>query len=199
MGPKVPNHLLLEAGLTLLNGLGKTATKISTGSRSMRYRLDDGSTVRVRTCNDHVLVALAGSAQEGAKLNIEGTDYLLIVMPEQARTHGNVIAYFLPTDVAVAAVRKSHKEWLASRPKTSGDNRTWNVWFDDFGTAWSGFEKKWARYRLQGELKAMSEQHQPEKSGASVPLGDVISAARKQIALAAGVPIDAVKITVTLE
>ena len=95
----------------------------------MQYALPNGETVRVRTCNDHVLVALAASARKGAALNIEGTDHLLVVMPEIPRTGGSVIAYLVPTEIAVEAVRTTHADWLASNPNTKGKNRTWNIWF----------------------------------------------------------------------
>ena len=71
----------------------------------MLYKMSDGQTVRVRTCNDHVLIAVADSPNPGARLNIEGTDWLLIVMPEVERTAGNIVAYLVPVQEAVAEVR----------------------------------------------------------------------------------------------
>ncbi len=198
---RVPNESLLNAALALMKADGKPLERVQTGTRSMRYKLANGETVRVRTSNDHVLVVLADSPDPGASLNIEGTDYLLVAMPEVPRQGGAVIAYFIPTAVAVKEVRRSHEEWLATKPATRGNNRTWNIWFDDGPNSWSGFATKWANYRVGGQANV--------SGGASVPravsanearsLGAVIAQARSDIANAAGVPIDAVKISVALD
>jgi hypothetical protein len=201
MSDRVSNTALLEAGLTLMKAAGNPLEKLPTGSRAMKYKLTNGETVRVRTCNDHVLVVLANSADEGAGLNIEGTDHLLIVMPEVPRTDGTVIAYFVPTGVAVQAVRSSHAEWMASNPSTRGNNRTWNVWFDDLGTSWGGFATKWLNYRVQGRASTLVAVGSADIRLAAElrPLGAVIAEARSEIAKAAGVPIDAVKISIALD
>ena len=86
---RVPNEELLEVGLSLMKRANRPLERLKTNTRSMQYALPNGETVRVRTCNDHVLVALAASARKGAALNIEGTDHLLIVMPEIPRTAGS--------------------------------------------------------------------------------------------------------------
>lgn len=190
---RIPNDTLLDAGLILMKQAGRSLERVKTNTRSMQYALPNGETVRVRTCNDHVLVALAASPRKGAALNIEGTDHLLIVMPETPRTAGSVIAYLVPTKVAVEAVRSSHANWLDSNPNTKGENRTWNIWFDEAAKA-GGFAEKWAKYRLPGSVSTLKSS--PAPATASGTLGDVIATAKQQIADAAGVPIDAVKITV---
>ena len=136
-----------------------------------------------------------------AKLNIEGTDKILVVMPEIPRSPGPVVAYFLPTAVAVDAVRSCHSEWLASNPSTKGENRTWTIWFDDEGPAKSGgFAKKWANYRLQGSADARTSPKSQEEPLASNPisLGEVIAEAKRRIAAVAGIPESAVRITLDL-
>ena len=117
----VDNHALLAAGLDLMRQSGRSLKKVTGFGRSMRYTLPNGETVRVRTCNDHILIVLSDKP-EGleTKLNIEGTDWLLIVMPEVERTPGKVRAYFLPTGVAVEAARRTHHDWLATNPQTRG-------------------------------------------------------------------------------
>jgi hypothetical protein len=40
----------------------------------MRYSLPNSESVRVRTCNDHILIVLGDKASGNAKPNIEGTD-----------------------------------------------------------------------------------------------------------------------------
>jgi hypothetical protein len=164
----------------------------------MKYRLPDGDTVRVRTCNDHVLVVVAESTRKDAALNIDGTDHLLIVMPEVAREPGPVIAYFVPTAVAVRAVRKAHSDWLDSNPSTKGNNLTWNLWFGEAAKA-GGFAAKWNQYRLPGRASTLALGSHSELGHSDTrPLGAVITEARKAIAAAAGVSIEAVKISVEL-
>src|SRR5258707_6067690 len=128
--PRIDNDALLTAGLELMRQDGKPLSKLQSPGRSMLYALSSGETVRVRTCNDHILIVLADRPDDDAKLNIEGTDWLLLVMPEIERTPGSVIAYLVPTKVAVEAARCTHREWLATKPNTKGGNTTWNLWFD---------------------------------------------------------------------
>lgn len=199
---RIPNRDLLDAGLKSMEREGKPLEKLPTKGRAMIYKTETGKTVRARTCNDHVLVVLADSAKDDAKLNIEGTDFLLIVMPEVPRTLGNIEAYLVPTKVAVKAVRQTHKDWLASNPNTKGDNRTWNIWFDDDGVAKAnGFARHWAEYKLESNIHIDNVSGTPvDQTSATRPkkLGDVIAEAQQQIAEAAGVPVEAIKITVDL-
>ena len=150
---RIANEVLLQAGLELMRRNGKLLTKLPSKGRAMLFKLPDGQSVRARTCNDHILIAVADSSGEDAKLNIEGTDWLLIVMPEVERTHGNVLAYLVPTIEAVEEVRGTHRDWLASNPVTKGGNTTWNLWFDHekSGKA-NDYAEKWEQYRLEGMI-----------------------------------------------
>ena len=195
---KVPNEQLLEAGLRLMAQSGAPLERVEAKGRAMLYRTPKGETVRVRTCNDHVLVVVAESPEPGAKLNIEGTDNILVVMPEIPRSPGPIAAYFLPTVVVVDAVQSTYKEWLASNPSTKGENRTWNIWFDDDGPSKAnGFAKKWGKYRIQGSASARtSPKNQVEETlNSPATLGEVIADAKRRIAAAAGIPETAVRIT----
>lgn len=193
---KVPNSELLSAGLALMEQNGKQLTKAASKGRAMLYNLKNGETVRVRTCNDHILIAVADSPEENANLNIEGTDWLLVVMPEQPRTPGDVIAYLIPTETAVKEVRKTHREWLATNPNTRGKNTTWNLWFDEEGPEKAGgYARKWAQYRLDGKVSSLSGPP-PEPSKAVNPVKAEVDAARQRIAKIAGVPIEAVRISI---
>lgn len=196
---RVPNQTLVDAAVEMMSFADKPMRKLATGTRAMKYALGDGKTVRVRTCNDHVLVVLASSAEESASLNIEGTDFLLIVMPETPRQAGPVIAYFLPTNVAVEDVRRAHAAWLTSGPATKGNNRTWNIWFDDGPPGCSGFASRWGNYRLPNQSRNDFAAKSPIGARRDGLLGTVIAKARSDIANAAGVPLDAVKITVVLD
>jgi hypothetical protein len=84
-GDRVPNDALVGAGLKLMRDAGMPLERAPARGRAMIYRLSNGQTVRVRTCNDHVLVVLADESSETAKLNIEGTDHLLVIMPQTPR------------------------------------------------------------------------------------------------------------------
>lgn len=180
---------------------GQPLLRAETKGRAKLFHTADGKTVRARTCNDHVLVVAADSPGPEAKLNIEGTDSILIVMPEIPRTPGPVMAFFVPSAVVVEAVRSSHRDWLASNPATNGENRTWAIWFDDDGPVRSrGFAQKWDEYRLQGSANAQvspGSRSDTLKDG-NGSLGDVIAEAKQRIAAAAGVPASAVKITLDL-
>jgi hypothetical protein len=198
MKPHVANHALVDAGLALMKSTGRPLTRVDTRSRAMIFRLESGELVRIRTCNDHILVVLADSPKPDAGLNIEGTDHLLIIMPRVPRTEGPIDAYLVPTRIAVEAARRTHSEWLASKPTTHGNNRTWNLWFDDTPKA-GGFAKSWSKYRLPGEASTLVGQRDKSPQQGTRTLGEVIAAARHEIASAAGVSIEAVKISVALE
>lgn len=200
--PRVSNDALLAAGLDLMQQNGKPLTKVDSFGRSMMYRTPDGKTVRVRTCNDHILIVVADKATTDATLNIEGTDYLLIVMPEIERTPGKVSAYLIPTTVAVEASRSSHQAWLDSNPKTKGDNKTFCLWFRQnapFARS-SDYETKWAAYRLSGEASTEPVNANVNIIGVSPTVDGGIKAAvetaRQMVSKVAGVSPDAVKITI---
>ncbi len=175
---------------------GKALAKLQSSGRSMLYALPNGETVRVRTCNDHILIVLADRPDDSAKLNIEGTDWLLIVMPEIERTPGRVIADLVPTTVAVGAARRTHQDWLSTKPDTNGTNTTWNLWFDKDGPAKANdFGMTWSTYRLAGE----GATNQPVGLGETSEPGNIkaeVEVARRRISKAAGVSPAAVRITI---
>ena len=86
---RIENDTLLKAGLELMQASGKPLTKLASKGRAMLYQLPSGETVRARTSNDHILIVVAEKPTRDARLNIEGTDWLLIVMPEIERSHGD--------------------------------------------------------------------------------------------------------------
>lgn len=201
-GPRVEKEMLLNAGLRLMEQNGKPLSKLPSKGTAKLYRLPNGETVRARTCNDHILIAVADAPTEGARLNVEGTDWILLVMPEVPRTPGAVRVYLLPTDEVVEEVRRTHTDWLASQPNTRGENTTWNLWFRDNGpNKASGYARKWARYLVPGEARTDSGTEQGPVSGKTpvagpLALREEISASRSRIAKIAGVPVDAVKISI---
>lgn len=195
---RIENKVLLQAGLELMQKNGKRLSKMPSKGRSMLYKMPNSETVRVRTCNDHILIAVAESPAKDAQLNIEGTDWLLIVMPEVERTKGNIIGYLVPTVAAVKAVRQEHAAWLATNPNTKGRNTTWNLWFghDGAGKA-NNYAVKWAKYRLDGAV--YTRDLEDEEITPSSDAGNIraeVEAARQRIANAAGIPLHAVKISI---
>jgi hypothetical protein len=198
-GPKIDKEVLLNAGLELMRRTGQLLSPRPSRGPSKVYELPDGRTVRARTSNDHVLIVLAEQASLDAKLNIEGTDLLLVVMPEIERMPGNVIGYLIPTTEAVAAVRQTHREWLARKPNTESDNRTWALYFRPNGfTGAKDFSAVWSKYRLKGDGPTDVVEVDPVRTGPTVP-GNIkaeVEAARQRIARVAGVAASAVRITI---
>lgn len=194
-GPRVDNDELLSAGLDLMKQNGKPLKKRTGFGRSMFYDSPNGETVRVRTCNDHILIVLSDQHSGDATLNIEGTDWLLIVMPEIERTPGKVRAYLVPTSVACDAVRRTHQAWLDTSPNTKGSNTTWNVWFSAYGPAKANnFEAHWKQYLLPGNADTTNIASESDASDSSVRTE--VETARMRISKAAGVPPSAVKISI---
>ena len=200
---RVDNELLRDAGLELMRLNGKPLTKRPSPGRAMLYAMPDGQSVRVRTCNDHILVVVADRPTIDARLNIQGTDWLLIVMPEIERAEGKVIAYLVPTGEAEKAVRESHGAWLASNPNTKGQNTTWNLWFSQSRSGMTGRKQKrgyaeeWARFRLEGDIS--TKEFAGANGGRVSETGSIqteVEDARRRIAHAASVSADAVKISI---
>ena len=115
--------------------------------RGNLYGLSDGETERIRTCQRHVLLVNADRPNPDAKLDIEGTDLLLVAMPEKERTEGKIIVFLIPTSEAVVEMRRAAKKWLATNPATKGQNMTWTLAFKDM-TAHENYAVKWEGYRL---------------------------------------------------
>jgi len=194
--PRIDNDVLLEAGLDMMRRIGKPLTRIPGFGRAMMYSLPNGERVRVRTCNDHILIVVADRPAVNASLNIEGTEWLLIVMPEVERTPGKVIGYLVPTQVAVDAARLTHQTWLQTQPNTRGSNTTWNLWFDEGGPSKANnFANKWKQYRLEFD-DVSSDQIVTSDAGQTGSVKAEVEAARQRISKAAGVSPAAVKITI---
>lgn len=201
---RIENSILVKAGLELMRRNEMPLTKRPSRGRAMLYDMPNGETVRVRTCNDHVLLAYADEPSPDTRLNIEGTNWLLIVMPEFARTPGEIIGYLVPTEEAVKEVHTSHRNWLDSNPKTKGNNRTRALWFDEYGPDVNGGEKyaggysvKWKKYRLEGSVSSTDivddlDTHANEVGNIKAE----VEAAQHRIASIAGVSPQAVKISI---
>jgi hypothetical protein len=199
---RIDNEALVEAGIAAMRTCGRPLTRLPSKGRAMIYALPNGETVRMRTCNDHVLIVVGDRPDPDAKLNIEGTDWLLLVMPEVERVPGKTVAYLLPTKVVEVEARRTHKEWLATNPNTKGDNKTWNLWFrKDAPAKANDYAAKWSNYRLSASVEADEAAEKPERH--SVPRAGNVKAevedARRRIARAAGVPVESVKITINFE
>ncbi len=182
-----------------MNAAAKPLTRQPSKGRAMLYALSNGETVRMRTCNDHVLIVVGDRPTADAKLNIEGTDWILMVMPEVERTPGNVDCYLLPTTEVEAEARRTHQEWLDGNPKTGGDNKTWNLWFKAGGPGKANdYARKWQRYKLKTSPVVDTAPRIDTRNGTGNVKAEVENA-RKRIAEAAGVPVEAIKITINFE
>ena len=196
---RIDSRTLVEAGMAAMRAAGKPLTKLPSKGRAMIYALPNGETVRMRTCNDHVLIVVSDSPEPGAKLNIEGTDWLLTVMPEVERTPGNVFAYQIPTKEVEAEARRTHQEWLASKPNTKGKNTTWNLWFkSDAPSKANNYAIKWAKYRVESSID-VRKIAAPKIVAPTSDIKSEVENARRRIAEVAGVAIEAVKITINFE
>lgn len=197
MFDRIESGTLVEAGLAAMSRVGKPLARLPSKGRAMLYALPNGETVRMRTCNDHVLIIVADRPSAEAKLNIEGTDWLLLVMPEIERTAGKTVAYLLPVAEVEDEARRTHREWLATAPNTKGQNTTWNLWFrEDAPGKANDYAAKWARYKIDSSVD-VAERPTRAQSGGNVRME--VEAARKRIAAAAGVPVESVKITINFE
>jgi hypothetical protein len=196
---KVESSALIKAGLTAMTSAGKALTRVPSRGRAMIYALPNGETVRMRTCNDHVLIVVGDRPTADAKLNIEGTDWILMTMPQVERMPGNVDCYLLPTSEVEAEARRTHQEWLDGNPKTGGDNKTWNLWFKSDGPGKANdYARKWQRYKLKAAPAVDTDPRSETRNGTGNVKAEVESA-RKRIAEAAGVPVEAIKITINFE
>lgn len=193
---KVLKDDLVRAGLDLMRQGGKPLERAPSKGTAMIYRTPDGKTVRLRTCNDHILIVVGDSPDEDAKLNIEDTDLLLVVMPERPRTNGPAVAYLIPTEVAVAEARRTHSDWLATNPNTKGKNNTWNLWFDDDNPKAGGYARTWAKYKLPGSASTVPPEPPSMPAGDGAKPRQVMDDCRIKIAEAFGVRPDAVKISI---
>lgn len=217
---KIHSDLLANAGLMLMAQNGQALERVTARGRARLYRRPDGGRVRLYCSNDRVLIGRAQSADPEAKLKMEdGADFLLLVMPRRKRQPGPVEAYLVPMAVAAAAVKEAHRQWRevgreAGRSTSPGHdaesraegNLARNLWFDKDGPPTSDdYASKWSAYRLPGSISVKAsaaieaaQQVAAQKSNGEHKLGEVIAQARAQIAVAAGVAPEAVKISVDL-
>jgi hypothetical protein len=192
---RIESRALVEAGLAVMEKAGKPITRLPSRGRAMIYALPDGKTVRVRTCNDHVLIVPSDGPEPEAKLGIEGTDWLLVVMPERERTQGKIIAYLIPTAEAVAEARRTHRDWLDSNPNTKGDNRTWTLGFQADGKNENNYSVVWAKHRLDSAV-AVFDTAKTQAAAEPSNIKVEVENARRRIAKVAGVPVEAVRIMI---
>jgi hypothetical protein len=205
---KVQAEDLKNAAYRAMEELGHSLSQIKTGTRSMIFEMEDGRTVRLRTTNDPVLICVAETNDVEAKLNVEGTDFLLLAMPEIPRTPGRVLVYLVPTQRVLTDVKESHKAWLATNPRTKGDNHTRNIWFENRGTPWSGFHDKWSEYKTIVEANAPpslrpeeqeSTQERQVLSTEPQTVAEIINRTTHEISQITGIKADKIKIELRFE
>ena len=79
---QIDNNLLREAGVELMKKNKMPLGNITRGN-SMIGLTPCNKSVRIRTCNNHRLIITANQPDPNASLDIEGTYWLLMVMPER--------------------------------------------------------------------------------------------------------------------
>jgi hypothetical protein len=177
-----PNELE-QAGLELMRLNGMPLTKREKPGRGgpKLYDRPDGQTVLVRTCVDRRLLTRSLTPDQ-RMLDIEkhNADWLLIVIPSGKRAAGKVEAYLVPSKEAAEEVKTAHKRWLDADPQRT--SQTPVLRFDEKLT------RKWEHHRLSGEPASTA--------GTASPLQEEIAAARRRIAALAGVPHEAVQVTI---
>jgi hypothetical protein len=208
---KIPNKVLKTCALELMALNGQPLEMMSSRGRSMLYKLQTGATVRVRTSNDPVLVVGAESTDNGLKLNISGTDFILLVMPEKPRTWGEVKGYLIPTSEAISAIKSANPTAFTGRQENHQKGTALTIWFQSSDRLDSNFNEKWLKYLLKSRVDASDYQDLHEDNHGervkkkkartaknNMTVGDVIDEARKRISTITGLPVKSVKIEVRL-
>jgi hypothetical protein len=189
---KIPTDDLVQAALQMMQQAGKPLRK----KKGRLYEMPNKETVKVLRSNDRKLHANAASPAEDAKLNIDGLDWVLVAMPKIARTRGEIEGYLIPAREASDAARRAHQEWRATSSSTEG-NTTWILHFDNspesWPEGWRGYAEKWHQYLL-GTGVSVSFEKKSEATG----LRAEVASAKERISKAAGVPPEAVHISIDL-
>jgi len=213
MVEKIPNKVLRLCALDIMENSDLPIKEVPSPGRSMIYKLSSGETVRLRTSNDPVLVVAVEPSDVGPKLNIEGTDKLLLVMPEQPLNRWeNIVGYLMPTSEVIAAIKSSYPKFFDRQTNRLKTKQALTLSFEDSGKPSGGFEGKWERYLLpmkcparafQDEVKPVqkvkkvsSPRQRPK--GQPETVNDVIAEARERISEITKVPIKSVKVSVSL-
>jgi len=198
-GKPIDSEILVNSGLAAMKRTGKPLAPLRREARATIYVMPNGETVRMRTCNDRKVVVVSWTDALDAKLNIEGTDWVLLVMPEVRRKLGKTICYLVPTNVLAAEARCVREAWLARKPDRVRNNRTWKLWFGQKkGGNASDLETMWSQYRLDISIIA-AQRTVSAPSSRGIVVKKEIDEARRRIALAAGVPIKTVRIKISFE
>lgn len=149
MMPKMHTETLQSAGLKILAShnlkLVHDATK-----RGKIFRTQDGRSVRVRT---NIKRSIPCKSQDTnlrrGTLDIEGTEFICLIVPKSAGNAAEVEVYFMPTSIAVREVKEAHIKWL-EYGKSKGTNFTPALCLDRVP---SGKEKNlndlWSEYRFE--------------------------------------------------
>ena len=165
----IDTKVLRRAGLELMRKNGRPLTKKF--GISQIYEMKNGTdiqTVRLKTHNDQILMIKSDNPYPDANLSIEGTDWILLVMPRKKRSEGSIIGHLIPTSEVVDRARRSHAAWLEADPNTNGETCTWKLEFNECGpgkysgtmhekVGWGLFEK-WSNYCLSGEVSSYDHQ-----------------------------------------
>lgn len=215
IGPKIPNAALIKCAAEIMSAENRSFEPISTRGRSMIYRTEDNKTVRLRTSNDHVLVIAAKPLEDKWQLNIEGTDYVLVVMPVIQRVVGEVRAFLVPTELLVRLVREEYAEMLNQVPEIGMKPNAVTVQFGSPNNDGEPFDRAWDPYLLphttdshayvdipadKSHRSRQLRQSKPKKRTKYLEtVADVIMETKARISEITGSPIESVTVEVRIE
>lgn len=189
----VPTLTLRRAFLEMLRQVDRPAEHI--GDTEEIYKLPDGKTFRLRTNNMPALMAKVANGTTEARLPFESEDFVGVAFPAIGKPD-TIVCYLVPSIVAAKAIRAAHKKWLGEKKTHSRDNTHRHVRFDgrpDHPTR--GYAEVWQKY-LIGEIGL--DVLPPEAMEInSNELTREIMFAKKHLAEVAGVPVNAVSITIS--
>ena len=134
---KIPTKELRSAGLRMMEKRGTPLTKRPGRKQIYEMTNSEGEieTVRLKSNNGQILMVKSDGPHPEANLNIDDdTDWILLIIPQVQNDPKDIIGFLIPTKSAVERIRKSHKYWLESTPNTAGNNRTWKLEFNEYGS-----------------------------------------------------------------
>lgn len=138
---------LRRVGLDAMKRCSGELTK-STTHRGQIYYTVDKKLVRLRTNNDRLILTATDGTNPTAKLDLEGCDLVLLVVPRIKRMRGTVEVYLIPLQDIKSAFELSHRDWLKDA-NTKGSNFTWQLALDAAKPAsMGGYAERWLKYRL---------------------------------------------------
>ncbi|MCW5731328.1 MAG: hypothetical protein KIT20_11260 [Alphaproteobacteria bacterium] len=136
MRGRIPSARLAQCGFELLRSTGRRFVAAGRRNRRAICYLDRGESCLIRTSNDRLLISGARPGE------LAGLDFLLLVMPAEARRFGEVEGYLLPARLAEHALQAVR----------AGRRAPWKLHFDRRLEPGHGYALIWAEHRLPASI-----------------------------------------------